>query len=229
MPFSQKTRFTATNNTHNILTRKTDNVCFKNFYKSTYSVAGDPLSDASLNELFIDILDMSISQDMPPSLRANGVVWYLWPECVTREKLQPEIHLVNNKRAPFDGKRINFTNDLTGPEVSRRFNHGHWSAIADNHVAMFVDIPYFNKVLESLKKSQYTNYFGPVDRQDSGKPGGPYQLYIQIGNYPYVIELDTVSYDFSLSPPLCRSATALEPSREACECVSKVSTSTSSP
>ena len=211
MPFSRKNQFVK-----HTLPPKTINEskCQINFYKTTYSIAGNPLENPSLVRLFENVLGMHVSPDIPPSLKENGVVWYYWPECTNRKKLQPEIHLVNNISEPYDGKFVDNVNETTGKEEARRLSSGQWSAIADNHVAIFVDKPYFNRVLKELKDpntSPKINFFGPVDRQDSGKPGGAYQLYIQIGNYPYVIELDTSDYDFTISPPLCRNKNSLEP------------------
>ena len=54
--------------------------------------------------------------------------------------------------------------------------------------------------LTNKEDQKIINFFGPVDREDSGCPGGPYQLYIQLDDYPYVIEIDSNKNEIIVGP-----------------------------
>lgn len=183
---------------------------------------------AQKNRLLFDVLlpqllDMSEAAAVP-ELKKLGVRWFKW-NSLRRGELTPEVHLVPASN-PRDIETLNYLANAGKVVWTSFLQTKTWSIYADNHTSMFVDPAYFNQVLDSLlswnggrwhpkagtndllptplEDRNRVAFFGPVAREDTGAQSGPFQLYIQMPGYPYVLELDSRTYDFQKKHPLCR-------------------------
>jgi len=105
-----------------------------------------------------------------------------------------------------------------GKSLADDFENNIWSLVGEqSRMAIHVSGKYFTQLYNNLVSSKMSGvrFFGPVDRQDFCCKGGFYQMYIQIPNHPYIIEIDT-SDTIDISSHLCRGLGNIEPCDKFC-------------